>query len=666
MKKNKKKYYLTVVLVCVLIVLIFGILYYVNNSRNSYSFSEKSWINSNTNNRVDINIEGNLPVFSNNGVGVFYDFINEMEQDTKLSFNVLVNGEADYQFINKNEVDKNDLILYTDHFVLIGTNKNIISDLSQLSTQPIGVLSSDKDYVSKYLEQYRLNYKVYDDFSKIKEDMNKTIIYAFVPMYKYMSDILNNQYNIIYHVEGLHSHYVFDTKDRNSTLSNIFNKFYSKYRDEIRPKISKHLLNIYYDATNLSELEKESVIGEDLIIGFIDNMPYEGKINNKFSGITDEYLSLFATMTGATYKYIKYDSVDELTNALSNNKVDIILNHYNINNSNYETTVNLGNIKYVVVSNQKNSIAVDSIDSVKDDRIKMLNGTILNSFVKSKAIEPITYDTYEDLFKDLDTEDIIIMEKSTYDFYRNTSLKDYVIKFLGFTNNGNSFLINKQNSVLNRMFNFFLSTLGSYRVNNMAVNNSLNDSNINIILQFILRNITYILALALAVAFLLFKFQSKVKVTKKIKKEDKMLYLDVMTNLKNRNYLNDNLPYWESNKIYPQAVVVIDLNDIAIINDTKGHEEGDRQIKSAASILIKTQRENSEIIRSDGNEFLVYLVGYEEKQIVTYVNKLVKELKTLPYEYGASVGYSLIYSESITIDDAINEALSMMRKNKGE
>ena len=63
---------------------------------------------------------------------------------------------------------------------------------------------------------------------------------------------------------------------------------------------------------------------------------------------------------------------------------------------------------------------------------------------------------------------------------------------------------------------------------------------------------------------------------------------------------------------------------------------------------------------------MIYLVGYEEKQIVTYVNKLLKEFKNLPYEYGASVGYSMINAESTTIDDAINEALIMMRKNKGE
>ena len=188
----------------------------------------------------------------------------------------------------------------------------------------------------------------------------------------------------------------------------------------------------------------------------------------------------------------------------------------------------------------------------------------------------------------------------------------------------------------------------------------------NIILDFILSNITYLVVILISVIFFLFKFNRKVKITKKIKKEDKMMYLDVMTNLKNRNYLNDNLSYWESNKIYPQAVVIIDLNSISVINDSKGHEEGDKQIKSAANILIKTQRENSEIIRTDGNEFLIYLVGYEENQIVTYVNKLMKEFKHLPYEYGASMGYFMIKSESTTIDDAINEALIKMRENKGE
>ena len=50
----------------------------------------------------------------------------------------------------------------------------------------------------------------------------------------------------------------------------------------------------------------------------------------------------------------------------------------------------------------------------------------------------------------------------------------------------------------------------------------------------------------------------------------------------------------------------------------------------------------------------------------TYLKKLRKELKELPYGFGASVGYSMIFDNIKTIDDAINEATIDMRKIKEE
>ena len=137
-----------------------------------------------------------------------------------------------------------------------------------------------------------------------------------------------------------------------------------------------------------------------------------------------------------------------------------------------------------------------------------------------------------------------------------------------------------------------------------------------------------------------------------------------MTSLKNRNYLNYNMEKWEENVIYPQSFVVIDLNNIKYVNDNHGHEEGDNVIKKAASILIINQLENTDIMRTDGNEFLVYLVGYSEKDVIAYTRKIYKELKELPYGFGASIGYSMINDDIKTIDDAINEATLEMRKAK--
>lgn len=665
MKKNKK-YFLIGGLVLVLIVLILCLLMYLNSRKNGYSFSEKSFINSNLNNVIDVSVEGSLPIFSNSGVGVFYDFVNFMERDTKLTFNVQVNGSGTYKFTNKNELGGNDLLFYTDHFVVVSTLSDEIVDLNNLSGKNVAVMDTDKDYVSKYMSEYNVNIVSFSHFNDLTDQMSDSVLYAILPMQKYINSIVYNKYNIVYHIDGLHSHYVLSMNDASSTMSKIFTKAFNMWKSEILPSINSHFLELYYDAYNLTEVEKERVTSDDLIVGYVDNMPFEGKLNRNFSGITSMYLGIFSDMTGATYKYIEYKNINKLIEALNNKKVDLAVNYYDVNSSNYVDSVSLGTIKYVILAHQSNKDSFDNLVSISDDNIKMVGNTKLYKYISSINSNINTYKDYKKMFKSLTKEDILVIEKSTYDYYKNSSLKKYVIKYMGESTVSNTFLLNNDNKVLNNLFNFYLSTTSNNNIESMAIDNSLNMASRNILIEFIISNITYLVLLVIAVVFLLYKFNRKVKVTKKIKKEDKMMYLDVMTNLKNRNYLNDNLSYWEDNKVYPQAVVVIDLNNISIINDTKGHEEGDRQIKSAASILIKTQRENSEIIRTDGNEFLIYLVGYEENQIVTYVNKLMKEFKSLPYEYGASMGYFMITSESTTIDDAINEALIKMRENKGE
>ena len=63
-------------------------------------------------------------------------------------------------------------------------------------------------------------------------------------------------------------------------------------------------------------------------------------------------------------------------------------------------------------------------------------------------------------------------------------------------------------------------------------------------------------------------------------------------------------------------------------------------------------------------EFLIYMVGYSEKDVVAYTRKLYKELKELPYGFGATIGYSMIMDDVKTVDDAINEATIDMRNKK--
>ena len=167
--------------------------------------------------------------------------------------------------------------------------------------------------------------------------------------------------------------------------------------------------------------------------------------------------------------------------------------------------------------------------------------------------------------------------------------------------------------------------------------------------------------LLFVIIFALIKNRHKLKL---VRKEDRKKYTDMLTSLKNRNYLNLQIDSWNMNKVYPQTIVVVDLNSLKYINDNYGREKGDSLIIKAASILVNTQLENTEIIRSDGTEFIIYLVGYSEEQIEVYLKKLRKELALLPYGFGASVGFSMIFDNIKTIDDAINEAMIDMQSDK--
>lgn len=230
--------------------------------------------------------------------------------------------------------------------------------------------------------------------------------------------------------------------------------------------------------------------------------------------------------------------------------------------------------------------------------------------------------------------------------------------------NDYTFTIKSENSSFYSLFNYVINTNSYYRYRNSGFN-SLNVSIFEKTsfeeLYLLILGIILIPIIAIIIIIIFLKNRHKLRL---VKKEDRKKYTDMLTSLKNRNYLNLQIDSWNLSKVYPQTIVIVDLNNLKYINDNYGREKGDNLIVRAASILVNTQLENTEIIRTDGTEFLIYLVGYSENQIDIYLKKLRKELKELPYGYGASVGYSMIFDNIKTIDDAINEAMIDMQSDK--
>lgn len=664
-KKNNTKLYIILGVVFAILIAVLSYFLFLREEED-YSYIEKKWISENSNKIIDVYVNSELPVFAYAGDGVYYEFISELEEDTGLKFNT-VTSSTNYRLDAVNEKEENDIVFFEDHFVIISEGNVKLASLDDLKGKKIGVLSSDSSYLKYYLSNVSgVSYVSYESFDNIEASLGDSIELAVVPLFESINKIVSQDYNVAYHLDDLKTYYTLTLSENDTELNSIFTKFFKKWDDVLISKIGDNLMEVYYDSSNTSDLNRQSLKSKDYVVGYVENLPYEGSARMKFTGITDTYLENFSDLTGVTFKYNEYRNAESLNKALSGNDIDLLYNYKNFESASYSKSEALNSIDYVVLAHENNSLVLNTIYGLKNYTVKMQKDTILTTSFRSKNIFSISeISESKNIVKKLSEDDIIILEKEVYEYYK-AKLENFTVRYESSFDTKNAFLLYQGNTTFNDVFNFYLKIISPKTILNEAISNTRKDANGIGLLGFIIEQRAYFICGAIVLGYVLYKVIAKKKKVDRIKKEDKLIYRDKLTNLKNRNYLNDNIDLWDTNKVYPQAVITIDLNSIKYINDTAGHEEGDRQIQAAANILIKNQRENSEIIRTDGNEFLIYLVGYEEKIITTYMNRLSKEFKKLPYNYGASLGYSMITSEIKTIDDAINDALGMMRESKGE
>lgn len=662
MMKKKK----SIIIISILLVIGIAIgLYFILNDKDKLTVSERNWVNESIGTIQNINVVNNVNVFGKDGSGVYYDFIKDFETEYGLNINPITFNEGSnpsgITFGVKQSISENDILFYTDHYVLVSKNNDIISQEENLNGKSIDILSKDLSYVSKYLKKASsVSFKQFETMDEMLLDMNENDTYMLVPLIKNLDVILSKDYKVIYHFSDIKDYYVLQISD--DKLSSVLKKYYNKWNNEFNDVYNNNLFKTFTNNMNISDTEVDSMQSITYNYGFVNASPYEVILGGKYGGIIAVYLSNFSKFADIEFNFVKYKNFNSFTKAINKKDIDLYFNYYNFTDDFYQTDGLT--IEYVVAARRDNNTVVKSIYSLIGETVYVQENSKIYDYIKNISdINIKTFSTTKELFK-LNKKDVyIILDKNTFDYYSDKKLDNYTSRYSDYISNEYTFKV-RTNSALYRLLDKYVGVMDEDEMVLDGLNNHYDTIKSGSIITKVAEYILYIAIIVVIVIFVLFKKSKKVSIARKIKKDDKMKFIDQLTSLKNRNFLNENIETWNNNTIYPQTIVVVDLNKIQEINDLYGYNEGDKQIKALANILVRTQLDNSEIMRTDGNEFVIYLVGYNQKQISNYIFKLNKEIKKLPYEFGAEFGFSMIQDDIKTIEDALNEAVEDMKKNK--
>ena len=668
--KNKKK---IILLIFAIAVIVFAGLYIILNytEPNILNSQDKKWISDNGGKVIDIDVINDIPVYSNNGSGVIFDFLDYMKEETNLDFNKIpylkggTNFNSRYRFEivdGSNKISNDEILIFSDSYVAIEKTERKIKSLEDLSSRRIGVLSTDSSTISYYLENVsNIAFKDYDSVDNLfKALSNNDVSTIIAPHILNLDKTIKDEYHINYFFNIISKNVILKLDSNNESLNTIikkvYNSWHSKKYDE---EYHKTYLDYYINMRSITDKTKADLLSKTYVYGYVENAPYEFSMAGHMEGIATEYLKRIIKLTNIDITFQKYENVDKLTEATKASEVDIFFNYFNNDDGKYLKSKSVFLSKYVVIGKAHNT-TIDNLESLRGKDVSTLANSIITDYIKANSKANINEKNSVNELND----DIVIVDSEIYNYYKNNIFAKYEVLYTDSVTDDYVFMVNSTDDSFFELFNYFINTNSYYTYRNSAYN-SFNGSIFDKVTFEELYLIILGLILIPIIAFILIRvFVKNRKKIRVMKKDDRKRYTDMMTSLKNRNYLNLNIDKWNNEKVNPRAIMVIDLNNTKYINDNYGREKGDLLIVRASSILINTQLENTEIIRSDGNEFLIYMIGYNENQVDIYAKKLSKSLQELPYGFGAAIGYSMITDNIKTIDDAINEATIAMQNDK--
>lgn len=141
-----------------------------------------------------------------------------------------------------------------------------------------------------------------------------------------------------------------------------------------------------------------------------------------------------------------------------------------------------------------------------------------------------------------------------------------------------------------------------------------------------------------------------------------LAFHDSLTGLKNRAAFEELVKECQSKKKGNLALMMIDLDNFKLVNDSLGHSEGDKILKAAAQEILANAGKDNHAARLGGDEFVVIYPDIEEEELKNAAIKLINRMHNRFREIREKHHIDVSISVGIALGSDVDDVDSLFNK----
>lgn len=678
------------------------------NSSLKLTNIEQSWLNNHRNHTFILGVDPYSGIeyfnYNNKPTGYIFSLIDLFKKDLGLNiqleaskpwgqvFSGLKKNTVDILFGANETSDRDKFMSFTtavtkNPYAIITQKGSSINTIGDIDTRKVGFINDDIviQLLPKIYKNISYEKHIYSSQQEAVDALLGGELDAFIT-----SGGLT-VYDFIYHhpqlkyafkINTITSDMTFSTRKSDSILAGILNKEIqnigpSKLKSLINnAEVSYNIKIMNLTKAELSWLKKDG----KAIVGITkDYLPFDYYYKNEYKGISGEIIKEISRKTGI--KFINYYSdFDTLSNKLKAGQIDILNIAKTKDRMKYILYPSPYSLERDIIIGRRDKPDARDIFGLEGKRVAVIKGFWHYELLKKNLtnVDIISTSNIEESMKLVHDgrADYLIENPTVARFYiAESGYYDLVERGTTSTDSYLYYGINMKKPELAGIINKVLPLMDIeelFRIGYEEVPHTDNNTSTKNLIFTILGLFT-VLIMIIIWLIKLFKDLVKEKTTSALLRErEHYLYTDALTDLKNRNYFHTKLKPQLDNMELPVGIIVCDINNLKIINDSLGHHSGDLLLALFGDILKASAPHGSHIFRMGGDEFLIIIENTNDSLVQSFIDQLQRNCRTrytfsdsnIKIRADAAIGYAIRNSSDEDFDELMKIADTNMYKNK--